>query len=331
MSTFGTSLLPRTIWRSCRAVNVQSRHHSSVTVAIPTRDRTEFLHESIASILRGTVRAEKILVVDNSQLDPGRTEAICREFGESVTYLAPLANLTMQANHNRALRSIETQYSCILHDDDTYSRDFLERGIDALSSNDRAAFFAVNYGVIDEQGREKQAHAWPKFDAGTHSGIEFLSLAMASRSPAHFSASVLRTEFATRCALAEADGNCADMGFFFQMACHGEVILEQDALAQVRVHGGMESAREGYFGFRGGRRSEVLAIVPLEWETKRRFLHSEKARSTYAPHIAALEKNAARTALRAIACDLKRRHVRLSDRLGLLRAAAPICPAIFQR
>ena len=297
---------------------------SLVTVTIPTRNRADHLAKTLDSILNSTVLPDRIFVVDNSTDGHQATKTLCERYGDDVTYVAPTADLSMAANHNRCLDLIDTELGCVLHDDDVFGPDFLERGIAELGAHPDAVFFAVNYGVIDEVGTELYPHAWPKFPAGQLSPREFLTTAFATHSPVHFSASLLRADPARRCRLSDRDANCADMGYFFQLATYGSVLLCQDGLVQVRVHADMESARAGYHGFRGNRRSEALAFVPVEWGTKRRFLVSDRAAAALGSTRPAVRRAAAKAAVRALAHDLRIPTLALNERARLVLAAVAI-------
>lgn len=295
-----------------------------LSVAIPTRDRPEFLAETIKSVIHGSALPENIYVVDNSQNDPGATQRVCESFGSRVTYVGPIANLSFQANHNRALRLINSEFSGLLHDDDVYGEHFLEKGYAALRSNPAGAFFAVNYSVIDPEGVQTQPYAWSDFNEGQFTSSQWLRTVMRSRSQVHFSAAILRTSFSHKCELSEQDSHSADLGFFVRLACFGHVILANEALVSIRVHAEMESARTGYFGSVGARTSSELRVVPLEWQTKNRFLCSELAALTLGADLPELRTLAGRSASRQILRDLLARGIPSDERIALVRALAEI-------
>ena len=297
----------------------------AIGLAIPTRDRPEFLAETIQSVLAGSRVPEELYVVDNSQKNPSATEEVCRRFGSAVRYLAPVGNLSMQNNHNRALRSIHGELACVLHDDDVYGPTFLERGECELLLHPEADLFAVNYAVIDEHGATLTTRCWSDFPAGMLRPVEFLSHAMRNRSPIHLSASVMRAGAAKQCSLAEPDGNCADMGFFFQLTARTTSILLDEPLVSIRVHGGMESAQAGFF-FGGKRRSSVLPLAPLEFRTKDRFLQSADAAQALGEELPGLRRAAASTAIKHLVRDMRSRALPIGERLRLAQAAAVLVP-----
>jgi glycosyltransferase involved in cell wall biosynthesis len=303
---------------------------TTIGVAIPTRDRPQFLAETIESVLASSRPPDVIRVVDNSQHDPGATASICAQFS-LVEYLPPAANLSMQANHNRAIQSIDADFLCVLHDDDLYGPFFLERAERALVESPAASLFAVNFATVNEQATRIQTQAWPDFPAGTLSPEKLISFAMRRRSPIHLSAAMMRTAVAHRHGLSDADGNCADMGFFFRVATEAKTILVDEPLSSIRVHGGMESAEAGFFDFRSARDSKVLTLAPLEFETKVRFLHSQVAQSTFGRDCALFRKIAAKRAVCLLGREIRNRSISPKQRLRVAAAAVAIAPKILGR
>ena len=296
-------------------------------VAIPTRDRVEYLAETIESVLGGTQTPDEFIVVDNSVRRAGETKAVCAKYGARVQYVEPIADLTMQQNHNRAIQSIQSELCCIVHDDDVYGPDFLRRGTEALAAEPEANLFASNYSAIDGDGKVTWERAWSPFPSGTVSSFDLLEFAMKTRSPIHLSAAVMRSRAAKQFALSELDGNCADMGYFFPLICLSKSILVDEPLVSIRVHSGMESSRAGYFRFDSKRRSVVRPIATLEWRTKRRFLESDIATKTLGPKVGELRRVAARRAVRLRFDDARNRSLLPWEQLRTLAAAARIVPA----
>lgn len=304
---------------------------TTIGVAIPTRDRPEFLAETLRSVLSGTRRPDTLCVVDNSQGDPASTRAVCEQFSGDVEYLAPVGNLTMQANHNRALRSFETTFACILHDDDRYGASFLERGESALVNDADLALFAVNYRVIDGSGATIMETCWSDFPTGRLTPRAYLSHSMPALSPIHLSAAMMRTSHAQRHELAEADGNCTDMGYFFRLASHADILLVNEPLADVRLHGGMESVAVGLYGFGRGKASELLPRVPLEFATKNRYLRSPLAAEVLGPLRWTLRRAAAKRAATLLGYEARNSSLAFGQRLRAAKAAAGLLPVIAGR
>lgn len=299
----------------------------SVGVVIPTRDRVEYLAETIESVLEGTRTPDEFKVVDNSVHRPAETKAVCLRYGSRVQYVAPIQNLSMQANHNRAIQSIDSDLCCVVHDDDTYGPDFLRRGTDALTADPTANLFVTNYSAIDGDGKVTWPRAWSEFPSGIVSPVDLLTFAMKGRSPIHLSAAVMRTTAAKRFSLHEVDGNCADMGFFFPLVSQSNSILLDEPLVNIRVHSGMESTRAGYFRFDAKRISVVRPIATLEWRTKRRFLESDVAASALGlKKVEELRRIAAKRAVDLLLGDARNRSLLPWEQLRLVAAAARIFP-----
>lgn len=299
---------------------------SSVTVAIPTRDRPQFLHRALSSVLSGSLRPDRVVVVDNSQRDPSATRQICEQF-DQVEYAAPIGDLTLQGNQNRALEcGAPTTFVCVLHDDDVYGPRFLERGVAALSADPSANVFCVNYGVIDADDRPLNSRAWAGWFAGVHEPKVFLSHILSTTSPIHLSASMLRSGPAARCRMVEIDGACFDAGFFLQLGATGRVIMCDEPLVAIRLHQAMVSVAAGFKQKEAAeRKSEELGYVSLEWPMKLRFLDSRPAQEVLGGELQQIKRAAARYAVRRLRPDL-RGDLPIAERWRVFRMIASILP-----
>ncbi len=227
----------------------------------------------------------------------------------------------------RAIDIADTDYVCLLHDDDVYGTEFISRGIAALSANPGAALFAVNYGVIDGNDRKVRHKAWHNWRAGTLEPAEYLREVLSNSSVVHISAAMMRTALARQCRMVEADGNCSDMGYFFQLGGRARVILCDEPLVSIRIHQAMISSEAGFVQGGGKQRSPALALAPLEWATKRRFLNSPTARQALGNDLDHVRVAAARRAIDNLRPDL--RGYPISERLRILRAIVAILPYLY--
>nr|BFE65776.1 hypothetical protein GCM10020063_103020 [Dactylosporangium thailandense] len=91
-----------------------------VTVVVPTHDRPALLGRAIASVLRQTVPAAQIVVVD----DTGSAEGVAGRFG--VRYIR-VDSHTAGASRNRSARHADTSHLAFLDDDDEWEPSLLER------------------------------------------------------------------------------------------------------------------------------------------------------------------------------------------------------------
>ena len=282
-----------------------------VTVLIPTRDRADLLERTIDSVLAQTRLPDRIVVVDNSQRNPGDTQALCESKG--IDYLPPIRNLSMNENHQRALSFGRTEFLCILQDDDLYRPPFIEECVTRLSGDPEASLVAVNYAAIDGDDRETATRSWTNFRPGRHEPIAFYEYVMSEMSPVHLSASMFRRSAAVSTGFAEVDTMVGDMGLFFRIAQYGPVILVDEPLSAIRVHASQTSTMEGWFN------DIAFTLVPIEFGVKDRFLRSAAAKAMLGDRTVDLRRLAAGKARRIYLNALRQRHLPIQARGKLIK------------
>ena len=111
------------------------RRAARFTVMIPTYHRLEALKTAVDSVLASQVNFPfHILVMDN---DPAEAAAAREAFApyfsiEGFAYYYNEQNIGAQANWNRGYELAQTEYVCILHDDDAYRPNYLQTVHDLL-------------------------------------------------------------------------------------------------------------------------------------------------------------------------------------------------------
>ena len=284
-----------------------------VTVVIPTRDRLDFLAEAIESVLVQTRAVDRLVVVDNSQKIPAEVEELCAAFGEGrVEYLPPLRDLSLNENHQRALSVASSTFVCVLQDDDRYAPTFIERAVSALADCEDASLYAVNYAAMDPDGVQFQQRAFGNFPAGILSPSEFIAHAVEYNSPVHLSASMFRRDASCSAAFYEGDSMVSDLGLFMRIACAGPVILVDEPLSSVRIHGGTASSGRGWSV---GSRSLLNDLVPLEWAAKERFLKTTPAARVLGESLPGIRSKGAKRVTAAYRQLIRDRNSSLRERM----------------
>jgi cellulose synthase/poly-beta-1,6-N-acetylglucosamine synthase-like glycosyltransferase len=122
-----------------------------VTVCIPTYNRAGYLSQCLSSVLAQTFRDFEVIVSDNCSTDA--TGEIVRACGDPrVRYVRNDRNLGVFPNMNRCLELATGEYVCILHDDDLYAPQFLERETRMLDQHPNAGFVHAAAYQIDAAG-----------------------------------------------------------------------------------------------------------------------------------------------------------------------------------
>lgn len=93
-----------------------------VSFVIPTHDRTDLLAETVESVLKQTLPAREIIVVDNGVMD--RAAATLAPFGDRVRLVKSMPNMK-QIARNTGIRLASGEWVATLDDDDLLAPDYL--------------------------------------------------------------------------------------------------------------------------------------------------------------------------------------------------------------
>lgn len=121
-----------------------------VTIGIPTCHRPAQLAEAITSVLSQDYGDWRLLVSDNSNLS--ENARIVTSFADArMTYVGQPVNLGAGGNFNYILGACRTPLCAILHDDDLYEHDYLDRMTEAMTRFARAGwgFCDAVWGDLD--------------------------------------------------------------------------------------------------------------------------------------------------------------------------------------
>lgn len=130
-----------------------------VSVCIPVYNGSEYIAESIESVLAQTYKDFHLTVCDNCSTD--NTEEIVRGFSDSrLTYVRNAKNLGLVGNTNRCLELANGKYVNIWHHDDVMLPDNLERKVRLLDEHPEVGFVHSNIIIIDSHGEVLAQDMW---------------------------------------------------------------------------------------------------------------------------------------------------------------------------
>lgn len=130
-----------------------------VSVCIPVYNGSEYIAESIDSVLVQTYKDFELIVCDNCSTD--NTEEIVRSFNDSrIRYVRNQKNLGGVGNANRCLELALGDYIYILHHDDCMMPDNLERKVRLLDEHPDVGFVHSNLLLIDSKGEVIASNIW---------------------------------------------------------------------------------------------------------------------------------------------------------------------------
>jgi glycosyltransferase involved in cell wall biosynthesis len=105
----------------------------SLTVCIPTFNKSRFLRESIQSVMSQAFADYELVVIDDASTDD--TPSIVSSFRDQrIRYIRHEGNIRLPANFDECLRTGRCEFIIIFHDDDIVLRDLLGREFEVLYS-----------------------------------------------------------------------------------------------------------------------------------------------------------------------------------------------------
>jgi glycosyltransferase involved in cell wall biosynthesis len=132
---------------------------AKVSVCIPVYNGSEYIAESINSVLAQTYEDFQLIVCDNCSTD--NTEEIVRSFHDPrLKYVCNAENLGLVGNSNRCLELANGEYVCIWHHDDVMLPENLERKVHLLDKQPDVGFVHSNLILIDDKGTVVAPEIW---------------------------------------------------------------------------------------------------------------------------------------------------------------------------
>jgi len=146
---------------------------TTLSITIPTFERTEFLEAAIESVINQTVVADEILVVDNGSSHSRIADIVARYSG--VRYYRHPENLGMFGNWNSCADLSTQEYFMILGDDDILDRNFVYEIKKNIESKERPDIIFTDYQPFSALGTSGLWKSPMFFGNLTGAGIRKLS------------------------------------------------------------------------------------------------------------------------------------------------------------
>ncbi len=123
-----------------------------MTLLIPTYNRAVLLRQAIDSALAQTYDNLEVLILDDSSTD--NTAAVAAEYKSKrrVRYVRHCNNLGIAGNWAAGIEMARGEYFCILHDDDTFEPEFVEKLVHPLIEDESLVFSFCDHSVMNEDG-----------------------------------------------------------------------------------------------------------------------------------------------------------------------------------
>lgn len=202
-----------------------------VTVAIPTRNRANYLREAIRSALSQTYTALEVIVSDNASAD--NTQEVVNGFSDPrIRYFRHETGLEMVSNWNYCLEQATGEFFLLLSDDDALESDAITWFVEQFA-DPRVALAYSRVVHIDSHSRSSTMS--PQYPA-TESGDSFIANSLMSRRGVVPSATFHRTDVARKLGGYPPVGTAPDLALRLSVAIGGIVRFCPRPLVQYRVH-----------------------------------------------------------------------------------------------
>ena len=130
-----------------------------VSVCIPVYNGSEYISDTIRSILSQTFDDFEIIVCDNCSTD--NTGEIVRSFDDSrIRYICNEKNLGIVGNPNRAIDLSRGEYVHIIHHDDVMMPENLACKVRILDEHPHVGFVHSNIKLFDQSGKIFADNIW---------------------------------------------------------------------------------------------------------------------------------------------------------------------------
>jgi glycosyltransferase involved in cell wall biosynthesis len=209
----------------------------TVTVCIPTYNRSGLLRSALQSVLWQSRRDVEVIVSDNASTDD--TEDVVRSLRDPrVVYDRNPENLGLFANLSRCLRLGSGRYRVVLPDDDLMLPGNLERKIAFLERHPTAAMVHSGFRFLDAAGDPTgPIMNWARLGEDTlEPGPSFVRRSIALGGLVCVSSVMLRSEHIAEERFDADDGPYADMALWLRVAGRGDVGFLPEPLSGLRVH-----------------------------------------------------------------------------------------------
>jgi hypothetical protein len=210
-----------------------------VTVCLPTYNRADYLSQALASVLGQTFQDFEVIVSDNCSAD-NTGEVVRAVTDPRVRYVRNETNIGLFRNMNQCLEMARGEYICILHDDDLYLPEFLERSVQMLDRYPSAGFVHSAAYEIDAAGARVSLSRHYAADCLRNGDDEFVRYLQGHN--VWFPTAMVRRDLYRQVGGFEPSILCSDFLMWLQLAIRADVVYISTPLAGMRIHSGALSS-----------------------------------------------------------------------------------------
>lgn len=217
---------------------------NTLTIFVTTYNRDYYLKDMLKSIQNQSYKKFKVIVLDNCSRD--NTEQIVKGFlqDERFSYIRHKSNIGGIENINYAFQNCNTDFFCILHDDDILCADMIEKELEYLKLNRQCCAVTCRTSIINEDGEQtKKEKAFSK--EKEFSKNVFFTNYIHNQKHLVFPTTMYRNSFIreNKLKLNAEVGPCADVVLYMEMERYGGTIVElPDICFNYRVYDNQDSS-----------------------------------------------------------------------------------------
>ncbi|MFL1453594.1 glycosyltransferase family 2 protein [Marinobacter sp. GN3S48] len=215
-----------------------------VTVIVPAYNASDFIAETLESILNQTYDNLQVIVVDDGSTDD--TARIVQSYSPRVNYIHQANSGGCAAPRNRGLKHAQGEFVTFFDADDIMLPDKLTRQVDALTQHPNAVMCITNY--CNFTGTERSTDHMstcptmvPYLDRYKNSdftlGSEECRSILISENFTIASAPLFKTKIIKRLGgFDQSLKSCEDFHLIYRAAMHGDIIVSPNVGFERRLH-----------------------------------------------------------------------------------------------
>jgi glycosyltransferase involved in cell wall biosynthesis len=123
-----------------------------ISIVIPVYNGSNYLSEAIDSALNQTCPDFEVIVVNDGSNDDGKTEAICKSYGERIRYFYK-ENGGVATAVNLGIRQMQSEWFAWLSHDDLFSTNRVDANLRTIKAHPEARVIFCRHRFFDSNGQ----------------------------------------------------------------------------------------------------------------------------------------------------------------------------------
>jgi len=131
------------------------RGNPKVSVCIPNYNNEKYIGDAIKSVLNQTFSDLELIIIDNDSTD--NSLEVANEFKDSrIKIIRNSTNIGMTKNWNKCVSKSSGEYIIILHSDDFFAPDIVEKEVKILEENSNVGMVHTGAVILNELSKTHQ-------------------------------------------------------------------------------------------------------------------------------------------------------------------------------